>query len=180
MHQQSLTPESQRVMSQVTPGATPPAGVAPNFVDRSDTTGAAIALHTVLLTFVTACVIIRVYTRTLIDRAFRIDDCMAHDRALGSFPLTSVRLLSDRLCPLLRAPLTKIFGSQDSSVVLYLSRVFCYGVCSKSCRQGSCTYSNTCRCNSRTRATYFRPIAFHADECFAGMLCLSSANLGDS
>ena len=63
---------------QLTSGAMPPPpGEHANFVNPRNQTGSTIALHTVCLTFVTFCVLMRIYTRQFISHQLGLDDCKA-------------------------------------------------------------------------------------------------------
>ena len=62
----------------------PPGHVA-NFVDPPTKTGGNIALHAVMLFFVTLCVGIRLYTRCFITRQPGLDDCEKSPSKLLSF-----------------------------------------------------------------------------------------------
>ena len=53
----------------------PPPGEVANFVDPPTEQANNIALHVVMLFFVTVCVAIRVYTRAFITRKVELDDC---------------------------------------------------------------------------------------------------------
>ena len=53
----------------------PPPGLVANFVNPETQTGSNIALYTVLLFFVTLCVIIRLYTRHFLTQQLGLDDC---------------------------------------------------------------------------------------------------------
>lgn len=52
-----------------------PPGQVANFVNPVTQTGSNIALHTVMLFFITLCVAIRLYTRQFITHQLGLDDC---------------------------------------------------------------------------------------------------------
>ena len=64
--------------SQFSQGSVPPLeGVIPNFQDPSDQLGANIAVHSIFLFINTLAVIMRFYTRTVINQCgLGIDDCL--------------------------------------------------------------------------------------------------------
>lgn len=69
-------------------GSSIPAGPAPpghvhNFVNGKTKTGSNIALHTVMLFFVTLSVGVRLYTRLFITHKLGIDDCEWHTPKCG-------------------------------------------------------------------------------------------------
>jgi hypothetical protein len=61
-------------LSQV-PAATPPPGVTPDFDNSDNYKQDNIILHSVVLSFTTVAILVRLYTRAVIKRSFGIDDC---------------------------------------------------------------------------------------------------------
>lgn len=76
-----------------------PPGQVANFVNPATKTGSNIALHTVMLFFVTLCVGIRLYTRQYITRQLGLDDCKRSLTKL--FPCADIckyRFVRPRFC----------------------------------------------------------------------------------
>lgn len=59
----------------IIPAGKPPAGVTPNFVNPQYDGGRFIAISAVFLGLAVAIVILRAYTRAVIQRCFAADDC---------------------------------------------------------------------------------------------------------
>ena len=75
----------------------PPPGDSANFVDPPTRTKSTIALHTVYLTVVTFCVVLRIYTRRFISHSLGWDDCETSLPFINVVTLTFHRLLFVRL-----------------------------------------------------------------------------------
>lgn len=79
----------------------PPPGEQANFTNPSNQSRNTIALHTVCLTLVILCVVMRIYTRSFISRQLGLDDCKILSlESAHSLMLMLLRLLCFRLCKL--------------------------------------------------------------------------------
>lgn len=61
-----------------TPAAMPPPGVTPDFNSPDNYKHDNIILHSIVLSFTTLAVLVRVYTRAVVKKSFGLDDCESH------------------------------------------------------------------------------------------------------
>jgi hypothetical protein len=73
----NLSPEAQQAILDG-PGMEPPEGVTPDFSKPENRPAVAIAVASVCITLVTLSVILRAYSRIIIVKKMRLEDCRSH------------------------------------------------------------------------------------------------------